>query len=123
LISREVLADHPGEVPGAAESCGVAEAYGAWIRVQLGSAGDSKLTVPGRAGRSARLPVSSPVTADRAPDEALQIGKSIDGQLVRIAMPGHGQILNVLADPLTGVSQHLVIQSMDQPVCVQNSLN
>ena len=29
-----------------------------------------------------------------------QIGESIDGKLVRIAMSGHGQILNVLAYPL-----------------------
>jgi hypothetical protein len=53
----------------------------------------------------------------------LQIGKSIDGQLVGIAMSSHGQISNVLVYPFTRVGQRLVIQSMDESVCVQNSLN
>jgi hypothetical protein len=52
-----------------------------------------------------------------------QIGQSIDSQLVRIAVSGRGQILNVLANPFTRVGQRLIVQDMDQSVCVQNSLN
>jgi hypothetical protein len=55
--------------------------------------------------------------------ELFQICKSIDSQLVRIAVSRHRQISNVLANPFTRVGQRLVIQSMDQPVCVQNSLD